>query len=85
MRKEESLGSMLSQVQGESQENARRCEELDSQVRERDRQISEMYASLDAMDMKASTLQDALDMEVTKTASFLDRILCLELEYKSLQ
>ena len=69
MRKEESLGSMLSQVQGESQENARRCEELDSQVHERDRQISEMYASLDAMDMKASSLQDALDMEVTKTAT----------------
>jgi peptidoglycan hydrolase CwlO-like protein len=69
MRKEESLSGMLRQVQGESQENARRCEELDSQVHERDRQISIMYASLDAMDMKASSLQDALDMEVTKTAT----------------
>jgi peptidoglycan hydrolase CwlO-like protein len=69
MRKEESLGGMLRQAQGESQENATRCEELDSQVQERDRQISEMYASLDAMDMKASSLQDALDMEVAKTAT----------------
>ena len=69
MRKEESLSGMLRQAQGESEENATRCEELDSQVQERDRQISEMYASLDAMDMKASSLQDALDMEVAKTAT----------------
>jgi hypothetical protein len=43
-----------------------------------------MYASLDAMDMKASSLQDALDMEVAKTATLKDRILCLEGEYSSL-
>ena len=69
MRKEDSLGGMLSQAQGEIQENARRCEELDCQVHERDRQISEMFASLDAMDMKASALQNDLDMEVAKTAT----------------
>ena len=69
MRKEDSLSGMLRKAQGESEENATRCEELDSQVQERDRQISEMYASLDAMDMKASSLQDALDMEVAKSAT----------------
>jgi len=69
MRKEESLTGLLSQLQGESLENVRRCEELDSQVHERDRQISEMFASLDTMDMKASTLQNDLDMEVAKTAT----------------
>lgn len=69
MRKEESLTGLLSQLQGESLENVRRCEELDSQVHERDRQISDMFTSLDAMDMKASTLQNDLDMEVAKTAT----------------
>jgi predicted nucleic acid-binding Zn-ribbon protein len=69
MRKEESLSAMLSQAQGESQENARRCEELDIELHERDRQISDMFTSLDAMDMKASTLQNDLDMEVAKTAT----------------
>lgn len=69
MRKEESLTGLLSQLQGESLENVRRCEELDSQVHERDRQISDMFTSLDAMDMKASALQNDLDMEVAKTAT----------------
>ena len=60
---------MLSQAQGESQENARRCEELDIELHERDRQISDMFTSLDSMDMKASALQNDLDMEVAKTAT----------------
>jgi hypothetical protein len=42
MRKEESLSEMIRQLQSESEETARQCEELDSQVQERDRQISEI-------------------------------------------
>lgn len=60
---------MISQLQSVSKVSERRCEELENQVQQRDRQNSEMIASLEAMDLKAANLQAALDMEVAKTVT----------------